>query len=343
MIIFSLNLRGGGNRAKRKRVGYLVQKGDVDICFIQEIKLSGLECNMVKEMWGDNQVEWSHLDANGTSGGILTMWKKDLFKLLFSFHGEGFLGLCMEKEGNLIYFVNVYASCNLNVRKRSWDKLREFKNNNSKGSWCIGGDFNSITSLEERIGIFNCNYGREISIFKKFIVDMELVDLPTIGGKFTWIKSNGKSMSRIDRFLLSDSLIEDWNVVGQYIGERDVSDHAPIWLTDNRKDWGPKPFKFNNLWLKHEDMNNFVEEEWKKIVIKGRGDFCLVEKMKTLKNRLTWWNINVFGWIDLKINNDGKEMHSLDNVVVMVVGGDEGSYGGLLEVVVEVGGGSYGG
>src|SRR3954467_5512721 len=134
----------------------------------------------------------------------------------------------------------------------------------------------------------NCSYRREITIFKEFIEEMELVDLPTIGGKFTWIKSNGKSMSRIDKFLLSDSLIEDWKVVGQYIGERDVSDHAPIWFKDNRKDWGPKTFKFNNLWLKHEDMNNFVEEEWKKIVIKGRGDFCLVEKMKTLKNQLTW-------------------------------------------------------
>ncbi|XP_058726320.1 uncharacterized protein LOC131597653 [Vicia villosa] len=127
-------------------------------------------------------------------------------------------------------------------------------------------------------------------------------------------------MSRIDRFLLLDCLIEDWKVVGQYIGERDVSDHAPIWSKDNRKDWGPKPFKFNNLWLKHEDLNTFVEEEWNKIVIKGRGDFCLVEKLKTLKNRLTWWNKNVFGWIDLKINNDGKELYSLENVFVHFAG-----------------------
>ncbi|XP_058726281.1 uncharacterized protein LOC131597610 [Vicia villosa] len=228
MIIFSLNLRGGGSRAKRKRVGYHIQRGDVDICFIQGTKLSGIECNIVKEMWGDNQVEWSHLDANGASGGILTMWKKDFFNLNFSFRGEGYLGLCVEKEGKLIYFVNVYASCDLTSRKRTWDRLCEFKNNNSKGSWCVGGDFNSVTSLEERIGISTRSYRREITSFKEFIEDMELVDLPTIGGKFTWIKSNGKSMSRIDRFLLSDCFVEDWKVESQYIGERDVSDHAPI-------------------------------------------------------------------------------------------------------------------
>ncbi|XP_058775967.1 uncharacterized protein LOC131650266 [Vicia villosa] len=185
MIIFSLNIRGGGSRAKRKRVGYHIQKGDVDICFIQETKLSGIECNVVKELWGDNQVEWSYLDANGASGGILTMWKKDLFNLIFSFRGDGFLGLCVEKDDKLIYFVNVYASCDIMLRKRSWDRLCEFKKNNIKGAWCIGGDFNAITSLEERIGRSSRSYRREIMLFNEFIEEMELVDLPTIGGKFT--------------------------------------------------------------------------------------------------------------------------------------------------------------
>ncbi|XP_058775262.1 uncharacterized protein LOC131649520 [Vicia villosa] len=149
---------------------------------------------------------------------------------------------------------------------------------------------------------------------------MELVDLPTIGGKFTWFKSNGKAMSRLDRFLLSESLVDDWKVDGQFIGERDVSDHAPIWLKNNRKDWGPKPFKFNNLWFKHEEFYNFVEDEWNKIVVKGRGDYCLVEKLKTLRSRISWWNKTVYGWIDLKIDKDVKEMHSLDNLFVHFAG-----------------------
>ncbi|XP_058761237.1 uncharacterized protein LOC131634589 [Vicia villosa] len=161
---------------------------------------------------------------------------------------------------------------------------------------------------------------------------MELVDLPTIGGKFTWIKSNGKSMSRIDRFLLSDDLVEDWKVEGQYIRERDVSDHAPIWLEDNRKNWGPKPFKFNNLWFKHDDFETFVKEEWKKIEIRGIGDYCLVEKLKTLKNRLLWWNKNVYGWIDLKINEDGREMHSLDNVFAHFADSLEGRLEGVDDI-----------
>src|SRR4051812_17610181 len=108
-------------------------------------------------------------------------------------------------------------------------------------------------------------------------------------------------MSRIDRFLLSDNFIEDWKVDGQKIGERDISDHTSIWLKDNMKDWGPKPFRFNNLWIKHEDFSSFVIKEWANIHFKGKGDFCLVEKLKVLKGRISWWNKAIYGWIDLNI------------------------------------------
>ncbi|XP_058774257.1 uncharacterized protein LOC131648523 [Vicia villosa] len=142
---------------------------------------------------------------------------------------------------------------------------------------------------------------------------MELVDPPTIGGKFTWRNICGSAMSRLDRFLLLDKFIDDWKVEGQTIGERDVSDHAPIWMKDNKRNWGPKSFRFNNLWFNHDNFIHFVEVEWKKIVVMGRGDFCLVEKLKALKSQIVKWNKEVYGWINLNIEEAGKEMHFLDN------------------------------
>ncbi|XP_058775206.1 uncharacterized protein LOC131649462 [Vicia villosa] len=185
MIVVSMNMRGGGSSAKRKRVASLIQKGGPEICFLQETKLSSLSSRMVKELWGDENVEWSVSDSVGASGGILTMWKKDYFDLIYSFRDEGFLGLCVEKLGNLIYFVNVYASCDRIIRRRTWKRLIEIKNNNKEGSWCIGGDFNSVSSSEERVGVSKGNNNKEIEIFKSFIEMMEVVDVPTIGGKFT--------------------------------------------------------------------------------------------------------------------------------------------------------------
>ncbi|XP_058760862.1 uncharacterized protein LOC131634227 [Vicia villosa] len=274
MIIYSLNIRGGGKLVKRERVGFNIQRGGVDIAFIQETGLRGVQFQTVKELWGEALVEWSHSDAEGASGGggILIMWRKDFFKVIYSFKGEGFLGLCVEKENKRIYFVNFYASCDHNSRLRSWKRLLDIKRRSSDGSWCIGGEFNMITSLDERVGISKKNYRKEIEDFKVFIEEMELVDPPTIGGKFTWRNSGGSAMSRLDRFLLSDNFIIDWKVEGQTIGERDVSDPAPIWIKDNKRNWGPKPFRFNNLWFDHKKFFLFVEGEWKKIMMKGRGD-----------------------------------------------------------------------
>ncbi|XP_058776288.1 uncharacterized protein LOC131650601 [Vicia villosa] len=272
MIIFSLNIRGGGKGVKRKRIGFNIQIGKVDLAFLQETKLRNLQHQYVKELWGDEWVEWSHLEAEGASGGILIMWRKDFFNLLYSFRGEGFLVVCVEKENKRIYFVNIYASCDHKARMNSWRKLTDLKRRSLDGSWCIGGDFNLVTSSEERVGISKKNYNREMEDFKDFIKEMELVDPPTMGGKFTWSNKCGSAMSRLDRFLLSSSFIDDW------------------------------------------------KEEWKSLEVKGRGDFCLVQKLKALKSKISAWNKEVFGWIDLNIDEAGKEMHFLDNKFAIFAG-----------------------
>lgn len=35
-------------------------------------------------------------------------------------------------------------------------------------------------------------------------------------------------MSRIDKFIIYDSLTDRWGVVGQVIRRKDISDHCPI-------------------------------------------------------------------------------------------------------------------
>ncbi|MCI51541.1 hypothetical protein A2U01_0072785, partial [Trifolium medium] len=61
-------------------------------------------------------------------------------------------------------------------------------------------------------------------LFKRFVDEMEVVDVPVLGKKFSWFSTDGKSMSRIDRFLLSDGFIVKNGVSGQWIGDRDISD-----------------------------------------------------------------------------------------------------------------------
>lgn len=39
-----------------------------------------------------------------------------------------------------------------------------------------------------------------------------------------------------DMFLVFDSVISTWGVVGQLNGNRDVSYHCPIWLEEDKED-----------------------------------------------------------------------------------------------------------
>lgn len=103
--------------------------------------------------------------------------------------------------------------------------------------------------IEERLGEGGYHNRRGVKEFQEFIERMGVVDIPCVGGKFSWDKDNEKEMSRIDRFLVTINLIDVWDVVDQMIGCRDLSDHAPIRLNYGFIDWGPNPFRFNNVGL----------------------------------------------------------------------------------------------
>ncbi|PNX98502.1 cysteine-rich receptor-like protein kinase [Trifolium pratense] len=115
-------------------------------------------------------------------------------------------------------------------KRKLWSDLLDFKTNNEKGEWVLGGDFNAILKSGERRGSNGGGMQNERAEFNLFVDLMELIDIPIAGKKFTWFSSDGKSMSILDRFLLSEGFIDRGGISGQWIGDRDISDHCPIWL-----------------------------------------------------------------------------------------------------------------
>ncbi|PNX80406.1 cysteine-rich receptor-like protein kinase, partial [Trifolium pratense] len=144
---------------------------------------------------------------------------------------------------------------------------------------------------------------------------MEVVDVPVSGKQFSWFSSDGNVMSRLDRFLVSEGFIDKGGISGQWIGERDVSDHCPIWLTCSNANWGPKPFKFNNCWLEHPDFIPFVSSIWESLAIRGKKAFVLKEKLKKLKEKLKVWNREVFGILDLNIDKTVKDLNDAEDLM----------------------------
>lgn len=181
-----------------------------------------------------------------------------------------------------------------------------------RGAWCLMGDFNAIKNQCERRGAISQENKSEILGFSQFIEDMELIDIPTYGRKFSWFKSDGSVMSRLDRFLVSEEWLHSWSASSQWILDRDFSDHCPIILKTVCSNWGPRPFRFNNFWLQHPGFGDMVKNFWEGIEVEGWAAFVLKEKLKNLKVELVRWNREVFGHLDTKIAGLGDEIRLLD-------------------------------
>ncbi|PNY11621.1 cysteine-rich receptor-like protein kinase, partial [Trifolium pratense] len=270
---------------------------------------------MIQNLWGHKDVEWVAKGSVGLSGGLLIMWNADLFKVKFCFSGDNFLGLCVEWKEGTLYIINVYSSCSLAGKRKLWSDLLDFKLNNEQGDWCLGGDFNAVMKAGERKGSTSSFRQNERLEFCQFVEAMELIDVPVAGKKFSWFSGDGNAMSRLDRFLLSENFIDKEEVSGQWIGNRDISDHCPIWLLCSTFNWGPKPFKVNNCWLEHPGFKLFVEKIWEKLHISGKKAFVIKEKLKRLKEELRGWNREIFGILDLNIEKMVKELNEVEEIV----------------------------
>ncbi|XP_058741846.1 uncharacterized protein LOC131614250 [Vicia villosa] len=315
MIIGSLNVRGGGSLLKRRRINSIINKGKADIFVIQETKVMLMEESIAKSFWRKDNIGYSFSNSVGRSGGLITLWKEDAVNVLHSFSGDGFLGIKAQWQGNFYYVCNIYSSCDLQRKISLWRVLLDLKNRYVDGDWIMCGDFNAIKNCRERKGRSQNVNVNEMKAFGDFIENCNLVDVPCKGKRFTWYSGDGLSMSRLDRFLISDSIINKWGVVGQSIGDRDVSNHCPVWIVKDNVDWGPKPFKVNNEWFQLKSFLPFVKKSWEEAVVEGRSDFVLKEKFRILKERLKWWNEEVFGRIDLEVEEEVANLNRWDSLL----------------------------
>ena len=125
--------------------------------------------------------------------------------------------------------------------------------------WCVGGDFNEILSPNERSrgGRISNTMRRFSDILNDFL---GLRDLPLQRDPYTWWgEQNGRSMSRLDRFLVSTDWESHFSKVIQRCPPRPVSDHFPILLDSDGVRTGPSPFRFELMWLKFEPFKEILQ------------------------------------------------------------------------------------
>jgi len=284
MQLLSWNVRGLGGAEKKKEVCNLVREKKPFVLCIQETKLPVFDAFVYKSIWGDGNVDYSYQLSVGASGGIVTLWdlrEVEVWSTMSFDHVLAVAG-CFVQFGDLFVVFNFYAPCDSSRQQALWNVLSSRLVALANQNVCVCGDFNAIRCVEER---------RSVStVFNGFITNNCLVDLPLRGRTYTWYRGDGRSMSHIDRFLLSENWCATWPNCIQMAVSRGLSDHCPLVLSIDTQNWGPKPVRMLKCWVDFLGYNSFVRDTWCSLQISGWGSFVLKEKLKLLKLALKDWH-----------------------------------------------------
>ncbi|XP_039068401.1 uncharacterized protein LOC120214620 [Hibiscus syriacus] len=125
----------------------------------------------------------------------------------------------------------------------------------------IFGKFKNVVEECVIINIYGPSTESEKDEFLQGITGQtNLIDLPLVGGTFTWCNNREESTwVRLDRFLISGNFLTCCPNVVQRLLPRSISDHNPVSLEDSYVDWGPKPFRFYNYLLEEEGFEDLVK------------------------------------------------------------------------------------
>ena len=248
--ILSWNVRGLNNSRKREVVKNFLRDWKGDVICLQETKLDLVDQKIIRSLWGNVYVGWEALNAVNTAGGIILMWDKRILEKVDVRIG-GYSVSCQWRsleDGFVWTSTGVYGPNLDSARSFFWDELRLVRDRWAS-PWCVFGDFNVVRYPRERLGC--TNFSQAMIDFSDFIDSINLIDLPLLGGPFTW--SNGAdppSMSRIDRVLVSRDWEDHFSDVNQKLLPKPVSDYSPLLMEGGGMARGKSAFKFENMWLK---------------------------------------------------------------------------------------------
>lgn len=258
---FSFNTRGLKDSIKRKAV-FLFCKGQQTNCvFLQETHSDEADVKFWSQQWGEKNF-FSH--GTNRSAGVAICFNRCPGKVLYNMaDNDGHWVACvLDTENTLIILMNVYGYNNDQKNRKLLHQIstviKELNFKFPTDHIVVGGDFN--VTPDEWMDRWPSKFSREHKnpIFENFANDTKLIDIWRLLNKdvkqFTWHKPKGQSRSRIDFWLISNSILQYVKVT--IISNGPLSDHCSIILRLQSKDQNSTfkdYWKFNSQLLRNEE------------------------------------------------------------------------------------------
>ena len=163
-----------------------------------------LVCKLNKAIYGLKQAPKAWFERLKVT--LLKFGFTDNFNVERRVSGRGFILLegVWRKEAQKVIIVNIYASCDSQNKRILWESLKQLKDLNPRSLWCLLGDFNSVRNVSKRVGVSQRGMDdTPINEFNEWLEDIEVVEPPCIGSKYTWFRPNGTARSKLDRAFIS--------------------------------------------------------------------------------------------------------------------------------------------
>ncbi|XP_073358223.1 uncharacterized protein [Aegilops tauschii subsp. strangulata] len=211
------NVRGLNSDAKRSAVRSVISTASPSIVCLQETKLAHISDPLVLDTLGPQFEDFYFLPATGTRGVILLAWRRSEASISNPLIGENHITALVTPPNSMNHWwlTGVYGPQDDNAKLDLLADLQDVRASRI-GPWLLGGDFNMITSTEDKNNS-NLNH-RVMSRFRRFIADEELRDMYLHGRRYTWSSErDSPTLVRNDRVLCTsgfqDAVHEGWNAL----------------------------------------------------------------------------------------------------------------------------------
>ncbi|GJY48474.1 RNA-directed DNA polymerase, eukaryota [Tanacetum coccineum] len=256
----------------------------------EETKMENMNLLCVRMCWGNLAFEYAQSDSVGNSGGILCVWDPNSFSKHSVTSSDYFVMVrgAWRSTGQLVLLISIYAPQDVSEKQMLWNFL-QWEISKWNGDVVIIGDFNEVRYKSDRFGfVFNAHGA---SLFNSFISNSGLVEVKLGGSSFTWCHKSASKMSKLDRFTVSESFLNNCPNINAITLERFMSDHRPILLRESKVDYGPTPFCFFHHWIEMDGFCKVVEDGWKESSCDSFDAMRnLMGKLKYLKKVIRVWN-----------------------------------------------------
>ena len=227
MKCITWNVRGLRDPRRRGVVGRYLREWGADIICLQETMLINSDQRIWSYLgWGGNDTHVC-IDASGRSGGILLAWKPSLFDREDIWRGKHVVAarLIHRADGRTIVFASAYGPTNVSNRAELWEDLTQLCGIFPNTALLIGGDFIVTLTPEDRP---NDMAGQDpgSARFREILAHLGLGEIGPADQRFTW--HGPTSQSRIDRYLYSPKLCDNYALAEVTSLPRPLSDHTPL-------------------------------------------------------------------------------------------------------------------